>query len=155
MNNTINIKEFLQNKGYKYTRQRQAVYETFVDHCDRHMTTEEVYLEVVKNAPDIGIATVYRTVQLFEDLGILTSITFEDGLTRYELKGASNAHNHHHLICIECNKIIEVNVDLLDSLEMQIERNEDFIIMDHNLKFFGYCADCYQKLKGVEDEEQQ
>lgn len=148
----MDIRALLQEKGYKYTSQRKAVYETFLKEKDRHMTTEDVYLEVRKHAPNIGIATIYRTVQLLEEVGVLTTITFDDGVVRYELKQGNKTHNHHHLLCTECNKVIEVNLDLLDSLEAEIERDEKFHIVDHNVKFYGYCQDCYNKLKGAENE---
>src|SRR5699024_6210708 len=109
---------------------------TFLKEKDRHMTTEDVYLEVRKHAPNIGIATIYRTVQLLEEVGVLTTITFDDGVVRYELKQRNKTHNHHHLLCTECNKVIEVNLDLLDSLEAEIERDEKFHIVDHNVKFY-------------------
>ncbi|MCD1147172.1 transcriptional repressor [Peptoniphilus sp. KCTC 25270] len=148
------IKEILQNKGYKYTKQRESVYEIFVENRNVHMTTEEVYLEALKVMPEIGIATIYRTVLVLEELGLISAITFEDGITRYELKKEDDAHTHHHLVCTQCNKIIEVNVDLLESLEEQIEEKESFKITDHNLKFYGVCCDCRQESEGTKNEKQ-
>lgn len=153
MNGTRDIKEILQDKGLKYTKQREIIYGIF--HCNQnvHMTTEEVYIEALKVMPEIGIATIYRTVQVLEELGLITAITFEDGITRYELRKEEEMHNHHHLICTDCNKIIEVNVDLLENLEEKIEKTEKFQIRDHNLKFYGICKDCMVKMEGEQNEK--
>lgn len=148
------IKGILQDKGFKYTQQRQQIYEIFLENTDRHMTTEEVFLETKQAGYNIGIATVYRTVQLLEEIGLITAITFKDGLVRYELRDQDEGHAHHHVICNECNKVIEVDIDLLHPLEDLIENRTGFHILDHHLKFYGYCSDCYPKMKGADDEEQ-
>ncbi|MDO5036848.1 MAG: Fur family transcriptional regulator [Tissierellia bacterium] len=146
------IKNLLQAKGYKFTRQRQEIYDIFLENRDCHMTTEEVFLQTKKKGLDIGIATVYRTVQLLEEMGLITAITFKDGLVRYEIRDEEETHTHHHVVCNECNKVLEVDLDLLNPLEELIEKNTGFHILDHNLKFYGYCNDCYQKVKGADHE---
>lgn len=140
--NTEYIKSVLKSNGYKYTGQRATVYEVFLEHLNSHMTTEEVFKYVEKKDPEIGIATVYRTVQLFHKLGILDQITFDDNITRYEVRASNRGHRHHHLICVNCGKVTEVKIDGLDELEKEIEEQENFKIIDHNLKFIGYCEDC-------------
>ncbi|MDN5353153.1 MAG: Fur family transcriptional regulator, ferric uptake regulator, partial [Clostridiales bacterium] len=87
-------------------------------------------------------ATVYRTLQLLEELEVVTSLNLEDGCVRYELYIDDGAHNHHHLICNKCGRVIEVEGDLLDQLEQKIEREYDFKIVDHKLKFYGICSKC-------------
>lgn len=157
MNNgsSTEVKTLLQKGGYKVTKQRQMVYEIFLENPNRHLTTEEVFMETVKRGENIGIATVYRTVQLLEELGLLSSITFDDGLVRYEIKNKEENHTHHHLICNNCHKVMEVDVDLLDSLEEEVEKEFHFHVVDHNLKFYGYCEDCYPIVKGAEEDEEQ
>lgn len=142
------VKETLKNKGYKYTSQRAEVFEVFLNNKDKHLSTEEVFEILSKVNKEIGIATVYRNVQLFEELGILDKITFDDGIGRYELRSENEDHYHHHLICLKCNKVLEVKIDLLDDLEEEIEKAEDFQIVDHNLKFYGYCSQCKNNVKG-------
>ncbi|MDD7363831.1 MAG: Fur family transcriptional regulator [Peptoniphilus sp.] len=147
------FRDFLQSKGYKYTKQRQIVMEIFSEHSDEHMTTEEVFRYASEKMPEIGIATVYRAVGLLESIGYLTAITFEDGTTRYERRHKEEKHIHHHLICNNCNKIMEVNLDLLDELEDEIEKTVHFHITDHNLKFYGLCEECRKAMEGESDEE--
>lgn len=136
------IKDILKNRGYKLTFQRRAVLNSILQNQEGHLSSEEVYLFVKKDYSDIGIATVYRTLQLFESLGILIKLNFNDGVCRYELNVNSEKHQHHHLICNRCNSIFEVRVDLLDHLETEIEKNYNFQIKDHSAKFFGICSKC-------------
>ena len=73
-------------------------------------------------------------------------IDFGDGCARYELNTADpKVHHHHHLICLKCKKVIEFEEDLLDELEENIAEKSDFQIINHEVKFFGYCSDCRQK----------
>lgn len=146
--NSDYVKKVLKEKGYKFTNQRSEIYNVFLKHRGSHLSTEEVFEYVSKENPEIGIATVYRTLQLFEELDVLYKISFDDGVARYEIKANDAAHRHHHLICLDCGKVLEVKLDLLDSLEEEIESEEGFKIVDHNLKFYGYCKECYKKHKG-------
>lgn len=140
------INQLLRNKGYKLTVQRQVIIDVFLENMDTHLSPEEVYEFVKEKYPEIGLATVYRALQLFEKLGVLYKLNFDDGCSRYELTtGTEGGHHHHHLICVDCGKVIEVKLDLLDNLENEIERDEKFEIIDHNLQFFGYCKDCKSK----------
>ena len=79
-------------------------------------------------------------------MNILNSLDFGDGCRRYELNEASpDEHQHHHLICVECGKVMEFTDDLLGDLEDKIADKCEFQIIDHQLKFFGYCKDCQKK----------
>ena len=95
---------------------------------------------------DIGLATVYRALDLLSELGILVQVDFGDGCARYELNNADpKAHHHHHLICLKCKNVIEFDEVLLDQLEAYIEKKSGFQIVNHEVKFFGYCSDCLAK----------
>lgn len=139
------IKERLKKEGYKLTKQREAILKVIINNSEEHLSCDEIYRIVIKESPDLGIATVYRTLQLFEKLDIVYRLNFDDGCSRYELIPVTEAHQHHHLICMNCGKVIEVKLDLLESLEESIEREEQFTIVDHNLKFYGYCGECKNK----------
>ena len=135
-------KETLKNEGYKLTSQRKAILATLIENKSAHLSCDDVFEYVSVDNPEIGIATVYRTLQLFEELKIVYKLDFDDGFSRYELNMGTEEHHHHHLICVKCGKVIEVKVDLLDTLEQEIEKKENFTIVDHNVKFYGYCGDC-------------
>lgn len=141
------VNEKLKKKGYKFTPQRKAILDAVADHKGQHLSSEEIYDIVRVSSPDIGLATVYRTVQLLVDMDVLSKLNLDDGFVRYELcDHTEDQHNHHHLICSECGKIIEVREDLLESLEQEIEKKYAFLIKDHKLKFFGICETCQKNL---------
>ncbi len=142
-----NLEKFRdQFKGYKMTTQRRVVLEAFLENTDRHLSAEELYSLAKGKDPEIGLATIYRTLDLLEELNILHKLHFGDGRSRYELVH-KHSHHHHHLVCLNCNQILEVKEDFLHQLEDLIEREHHFRIVDHRLQFFGYCASCDRKEK--------
>lgn len=143
--NSINInelKENLKEKGYKLTPQRRAIVDIIIDKEGQHLTAEEIYDEVKRICPDIGLATVYRTVLLLEEVGVIYKLDLNDGCSRYELVHSDEEHRHHHLVCNKCKKVFEVQDDLLEELENRIEKTYKFKILDHSVKFFGICSEC-------------
>ena len=132
----------LYERGYKMTPQRKQILQIFVEHPE-HLSAEDVYGILREQDSEIGLATVYRALDLLSELGILVKIDFGDGCARYELNTADpNVHHHHHLICVKCKKVIEFEDDLLDNLEATISKKSGFQILNHEVKFFGYCKDC-------------
>ncbi len=135
------ICRILQKKKYKITPQRQIILKAFINNIEKHLSAEEVFKIVKKNNPEIGLATVYRTLDLLADIDILQKINFDEGKSRYELNDG-NSHHHHHLICVKCGKVLEFEDDLLESLEEKISKKSNFQILDHKVKFYGYCENC-------------
>ena len=136
------LKELLIKNGYKVTKQRELIFDTLVKSEDSHLSPEELHEIVNLKDKDIGIATVYRTLLLFEELGIVYKLDFDDNRYRYEIVSEDEKHHHHHLICSSCSKVIEVKGDLLDNVETDIEKTYNFKIKDHDLKFYGLCSEC-------------
>lgn len=151
--NMDSMKELLKSGGSKLTPQRLSILDVIIEQEGNHLTIEEIYEIVKKNKPQIGVATVYRTIQLFDELGLVTKLDLNDGLYRYEINHEEEMHNHHHLICNNCSKVLEVDGDLLDEVEKKIETEYNFKILDHSLKFFGLCQDCADK-KGKEKDNE-
>ena len=137
----------LKKNNYKLTDQRRIVFEVFLANEDEHMTAEEIYQHIIINNPGIGLATVYRNVQLLSELKILEKLTLDDGFTRYELALSDENHRHHHLICNNCGKVIEVREDLMESIEKIFYENYGFLVSDHQTKFFGLCEECRETNK--------
>jgi Fur family ferric uptake transcriptional regulator len=121
------------------------VIDAMMDNQDGHLSIEEIYREVKCHCPEIGIATIYRTVQLFEEVGILSKQYFDDGCHRYEISDGTKHHNHHHLICNQCGSVIEIQDEYFDALEQHIEKEKKFKITNHTVTFFGICEDCSKK----------
>lgn len=138
------LKELLKQCGYKFTGQRNAVLEVLVKYSGKHLSTEEIYKYIRDTNPEIGLATVYRTLTLLERIGLVMKLDLDDGFSRYELTRQNEDHRHHHLICSNCGSVSEVEEDLLDSLEEQILLKNDFLVKDHRVKFYGLCSRCRQ-----------
>ena len=143
--NLMDVKQVFREKQYKLTTQRQLILQTFFDHPGQHLSAEDVYDIVRRESAEIGLATVYRTLELLSELDFLQKIDFGDGRNRYEINSTNEAHHHHHLICLSCGTVRECDDDLLEALEGSIARKNNFQIVDHHVKFFGYCQECREK----------
>lgn len=139
------LKENLKSQGYKLTPQRRAILDTIVENEGKHLTAEEIYDLVKEDCPEIGLATVYRTIVLLEEMGVVCRLDLGDNCSRYELVHEEENHQHHHLICTQCSKVIEVEGDLLETLEQSIEEKYKFTIQNHSVRFFGICNECANK----------
>ena len=93
------FKEVLRERGLKVTNQRLLVLETIAGHPGEHLTAEEIYELAKEQYPEIGLATIYRTVQVLVELNVIDKVSFDDGFVRYELGSAkADSHHHHHAI---------------------------------------------------------
>lgn len=138
------IKKRLHSKSYKLTPQREATLRVLLEREEDHLSAEEVFLLVKEKAPEIGLATVYRTLELLSELKVVDKINFGDGVSRYDLRKEGVEHFHHHLVCIECRSVEEIIEDLLGDVEKLVEKNWGFEVKDHRLTFHGICRQCQQ-----------
>lgn len=133
-------------KKGRNTRQKQLILGVIKENCGRHMTAEEIYELVKKNDRDIGIATIYRNIKLLEEEGVLLKAQFsEQGGAKYEMCVLGGDHTHHHLICLHCGTVCDVEDDLLDKIEKLVSNKRGFKILDHRLNFYGICRECQEK----------
>lgn len=140
------IKKQLHAASYKLTPQREATVRVLLENEEDHLSAEDVYLLVKEKSPEIGLATVYRTLELLTELKIVDKINFGDGVSRYDLRQEGATRFHHHLICTECGAVEEIQEDLLGEVEKQVERTWNFKVKDHRLSFYGMCHSCQEKL---------
>ena len=141
--------KLLKSVGLKVTEPRLTILQLMQDTRDemQHFSAEDIYKLLLEHHSEIGLATVYRALDLLSKLGILVQVDFCDGCARYELNTADpKIHHHHHLICLKCKKVIEFDEDLLDVLEGYISKKSGFEILNHEVKFFGYCKDCREEV---------
>lgn len=138
----IDFEKMLHTCGYKLTAQRQAILNIIREEKKRHLCTEEIYDEVKKDYPGIGLATVYRTLQLFEKLGFVHHILLDDGCMRFQIMDAKEKHQHHHLVCEICGEVIDVEEDMLGTLEEKLLMEKGFTVKDHKVQLFGICKKC-------------
>ncbi len=139
------IKQKLHSLNFKLTPQREAAVQVLLENEEGHLSAEDVFLLVKKKVPDIGLATVYRTLELLSELQITQKLNFGDNVTRYEFRSEEAEHHHHHLVCLECGKVDEINEDWLGPIEEKVEKQFNFQIVDHRLIFQGICSDCRTK----------
>ena len=145
---TINkeqCEKILREKGVKVTKQRVLVLGILSACPDKHFTAEEIYDLVKAEYPEMGLATVYRTIQLLNELGLIDRISFDDGAVRYEIGSAPDReqkHRHHHLICRRCGRVFSFQEDLLEELEAKITATTGFAVVNHEVKLYGYCKEC-------------
>ena len=142
------LRKRLQEKDYKMTEQRREILQVFLDQPnEHHLSAEDVHGILRDQKSEIGLATVYRSLELLSSLNILLKIEFGDGCSRYELNTTDpDTHRHHHLICTRCHKVIEFDEDKLDELEAEIANKSGFEILNHEVKFFGYCKECREAM---------
>lgn len=139
------IKQQLSAHSYKLTPQREVTVKVLLEHEEDHLSAEDVYLLVKERFPEIGLATVYRTLDLLTDLKIIHKINFGDGVARYDFRHEGAEYLHHHLVCIECGSVDEILENLLDNVESKVEQDYKFKIVDHRLTFHGICHRCQDK----------
>jgi Fur family ferric uptake transcriptional regulator len=135
------LKNILKRKNLKYTKQREVILNTLYTNSGHH-TPEEILILVKKEFPNenIGIATIYRTLSLFEEENLVESISFGKDGKRYEI---GHKHHHDHLICLNCGKIIEFIDEAIEKQQEVVASKYNFYMLDHTMKIIGYCQECY------------
>jgi Fur family ferric uptake transcriptional regulator len=127
------IESLCVEKGMRMTDQRRVIARV-LSQAEDHPDVEEVYRRSTAIDPNISIATVYRTVRLFEEAGILERHDFRDGRSRYEQ--VSERH-HDHLINVETGEVIEFRNEEIEKLQVEIARKLGFTLIDHRLELYG------------------
>lgn len=133
--------------GYRLTVPRRAIL-TVLSRTSKHLSAEDIYHTVHKVYPAIGLTTVYRTLELLVQMGLVFKFDFGDGRSRYELATGPNVKHHHHLVCTNCGRIIDYSelineeVKLLSQVEKTLSKKYSFRINNHQIYFLGLCDRC-------------
>jgi Fur family ferric uptake transcriptional regulator len=130
----------LRERGLKSTSPRDDIARVFFE-LGRHVSAEELYAEVKRISPHVGYATIYRTLKLMKECGLLSERHFDEGQARYEVSGE---HHHDHFICENCGKIIEFEDDAIERLQRNVARKLGVALHRHKLELYGRCAECRQ-----------
>jgi Fur family ferric uptake transcriptional regulator len=131
----------------RWTLPREAIL-NLLSKTSKHMSAKEIYDALSGLYPGIGLSTIYRTLELLVRAGFLNQMNIGDGQSRYEFKSGEKAQHHHHLICSKCGKIIDYNdfleeeLDLVRKVEENLAGKYKFLVLDHNIDFYGLCKDC-------------
>ncbi len=147
------VEKILKSAGYRKTIARKMVLD-ILSRTKKHLSTQEIYQKIYKKYPSIGMTTIYRTLELFTKLGIVSKYDFGDGRSRYELKEKQEEKkHHHHLICIQCNKVIDYTdfmdeeVKMIEKLEKAFSEKYKFEIKNHQIFFYGLCEKCRKNIE--------
>ena len=133
MTRPIDIETLCHEKGLRITEQRRVIARVLSESED-HPDVEAVHARASAIDPHISIATVYRTVRLFEEAGILERHEFGDGRSRFE---AATETHHDHLIDVETGNVIEFVDEELESLQRRIAEKLGFRLVDHRMELYG------------------
>lgn len=139
------FKNILKVNALKFTSQREAILSTLYEN-PQHFTSENLYMLVKQKHPElsIGIATVYRTLTLLEENGLVSSISLGIQGKKFEM---ANKPHHDHLICKSCGKIVEFENEKIEELQQQIAKENGFVLTDHLMQLYGICTECQNKPK--------
>ena len=132
-----------QIEGRPVTNQRSLLLQ-IISQANRHLDADELFRLAKKKEPRISLATVYRNLKLFKQLGLIAERNLGDTHSHYEIRGTAD---HHHLVCLGCGQIIEFDSPFIAKASDKIQQEHDFDITSIQLKIEGYCAKCKKKMK--------
>lgn len=140
------FERFITERGLKSTRQRSLIIETFFG-LEGHLSVEELWEQVRRVDGRVSVATVYRTVKLLVESGLVSALNIGDGHTRYE---AMEGRVHHdHLICTRCGGIVEFENDQIERLQDAVAKKHGFKVTSHKMELYGLCRACQKDTGGA------
>ncbi len=131
----------LSEQGYKLTRQRKAVVEV-VTQAHTRLSAADVFTQAQRACPDLGLTTVYRTLEILEQMGVIRRVHLDDGCEGF---APASAGHGHHLICSRCQETIEFEDCNMSSLLKRVSEQTGFTIEQHWLELVGLCPKCQKK----------
>jgi len=141
----IETEERLRSRGITPTRQRTAIMEALLGR-EGHVSAEQLHAALRRRHARIGLATVYRTLLLLRDKGVVAERDFGGGSRRYERE---RDRHHDHLVCLSCSRVIEFEVSEIERLQARAALRHGFHPVSHRLEIYGTCAACRAAGKGA------
>ena len=137
--NTNAFETYLETKGLKYTRERRRIYEK-VKTLSAHFDTDGLYGILKKEDRDIARGTVYRTIPLLLESGVI-QISVGKGKGQFFERGSAHGH-HDHIICVSCGKVIEYHCEEIEELQTKVCEKYDVQLLFHDHKLYVRCSAC-------------
>ena len=138
----------LHKTGFRLTNQRATIID-IMQNTGKHLSADEIYIHSRTVNPSVSLTTVYRTLDLFSQIGVVQKFDFGDGKARYELINDSpKKEHHHHLICLRCKTIIDYaqfideELELINKTEKKLSKKLNFKITHHIIHLYGLCEKC-------------
>lgn len=136
------LKSYLRESGLRFTPQRRTTLDVFLK-SEGHIEVDDLFLEIQKRDSSIGIATVYRTLNLFVECGLARKNVLGRGQKSFE-KLYRQGH-HDHLICLQCRKIVEFEHPLIEKYQLEVCQAHGFTLNQHQMEIYGTCSYCQKK----------
>jgi len=137
----------LRAQGLRMTPQRRLVLRLLREQGG-HLSADELYQLARQRHPRISLSTVYRALELFEELGLVRALHLESEHHRYETAG--NGEEHHHMICLGCGRVIEFACSHCPEIHQDLAEHHNFQITGSRVQLLGYCTDCRARSEGRE-----
>ena len=138
----------IKQAGYRMTVGRETILKLLSATTD-HLSAEDIYLRTHSVNPSIGLTSVYRTLDLLVDIGLIQKFDFGDGRARFEMmEETKGANHHHHLVCMGCGRVVDysdfmnLEVKFLKRIERKLSKKYKFKITNHLVQYYGTCAKC-------------
>lgn len=128
--------DYLRKKKYRATQERSRVLDKIAE-LDRHFSADELYMVMNGNGDRVSRATIYSTLELLTQCGILMKHRFQGESAHYEL--AARMPNHDHLICTECGRVVEFRDESIDAIRDRVATSLNFTSVSHSLQIFAVC----------------
>lgn len=138
------LREIFREAGRRLTPQRRLVLQLLRESED-HLDADALYNQAKRCAPDISLATVYRTLALLKELGLVEEHRLGEGHSHYE---AVQDEPHYHFTCQRCGKVIEFDTPLVEEIERDLCKKEGVCVTNAHLHLIGYCAECREGAEG-------
>ena len=135
---TEELLQTLRDKGFRITWQRELVIRIFHENKDKHLSAEDVYEILQKKSEAISLATTYRTLRMFVEIGVLRELDFAESHKHFELVDPTEAP-HHHIICLDCNETIEFEDEGINELGRKIAEKYNVEVVDMQFQIFAKC----------------
>ncbi len=136
------FEDYLTKQGLNLTKQRETILRCLTE-ADQHLTAEQIYDQVKKKDASVGRATVFRTIKLLQECGLVDEIASLRGSAKFELK-ADRPH-HDHMICVECGRILEFQSPMMEKFQDEAIRKQGFTALWHRHEIFGRCKLCQKQ----------
>ncbi len=137
----VSIRRLFREKGIVFSTQRELVLRAVLS-AGKHFDAEQLHRRLAGSRRRVGLATVYRTLQLLRDHGLVAESQFGERRHRYEQ--AKGGH-HDHLVCLACGQVLEFEEPAIEQLQQRVARKNGFSVLSHRLELYGYCLACARR----------
>lgn len=140
------VNRHLTIRGLKKTSQRTLIMNQILM-IGGHLSAEDLFSELKPSSESLGLATIYRTLKVLKEAGVIEEHSFVEGKSIFELSFPERHHDH--LVCLSCQSVLEFLDEKIEEIQKEIARKNGFILTKHTMNLFGYCESCQKSSDGV------